>query len=51
MASMIYRGVKMKDDTEKKKGRRDVLKTIGIATVTILSIAVLVIVIREFGIR
>lgn len=39
----------MNGDTEKKKGRHDVLKAIGIATVTILLLTVIVIVIRGFG--
>ena len=41
----------MKDNAEKKKDRRDVLKAIGIATGMILVIVGLILIIREIGIR
>ena len=48
---MIYRGVRMKDETEKKKAQRDVLKAVCIATGTILLIAGIIVVARKVGIR
>ena len=48
---MIYRGVKMKDDAEKKKERRDVLKAIGIALGTILVIVGLILLLRGIGVQ
>lgn len=49
---MIYRGVKMKDDTtDKKKSRLDILKAIGIAFGAVLVIVSLILVIRELGVR
>ncbi|MBR6965820.1 MAG: twin-arginine translocation signal domain-containing protein [Clostridia bacterium] len=40
----------MKDDTDKKKDRRDVLKAIGIATGAILLIIGLILAIQQLGI-
>ena len=48
---MIYRGVKMNENEQKKKDRHDMLKAIGIAVVTILLIASLVLVLRRFGVQ
>ena len=48
---MIYRGVKLNNNEQKKKDQHDMLKAIGIAVGTILLIAGLVFALREFGIR
>ena len=48
---VIYRGVRMKDETEKKKAQRDVLKAVCIASGTILLIAGIIVVARKVGIR
>ena len=48
---MIYRGVKLNNNEQKKKDRHDLLKAIGIAVGTILLIAGFVFVLRGFGIR
>ena len=51
VVDMIYRGVRMKDETEKKKAQRDVLKAVCIASGTILLIAGIIVVARKVGIR
>ena len=48
---MIYRGVKMTDDSVKRKDRRDVLKAIGITAGVILVIAGLVVLARTFTVQ
>ena len=48
---MIYRGVKLNNNEQKKKDRHDMLKAIVIAVGTILLIAGLVFALRKFGIR
>ena len=48
---MIYRGVKMDRDSEKRKDRRDTLKAIGITLGVAAVIAAVVVLFRQFGIR
>jgi len=48
---MIYRGVKMTDESAKRKDRRDVLKAIVIAAGVILVIAGLVVLARTFTVQ
>ena len=48
---MIYRGVKMNENDQKKKDRHDILKAIGVAVGTIILIAGFVFILRGFVIR
>ena len=47
---MIYRGVKLNENEQKKKDRHNMLNAIGIAVGTILLIAGFVFVLRGFGV-
>ena len=48
---MIYRGVKMGADEEKKRGRRDWLKAVGITVLVVAAAAAFVLGTQQLGIR
>ena len=47
---MIYRGVKMTGEAERKKGRRDWLKAVGYAALAVAVVAAVVIGTQQLGI-